>query len=114
MGMNKMNQFMNRSNQSMGINHQFISPLKPGQNSVSVSDNKKTPNMQNKFDNQANQINKSVGTNRTISSQNLENFTFNDFYGFNTLPPTDINDFSFGNNNLNNNNTLENNKNNKN
>ena len=52
MGINKMNPFMNQPNQSIGINQQFISPLKPGQNTFAVSDNKKTPNIQNKFDNQ--------------------------------------------------------------
>ena len=101
-GINKMNPFMNQQNQSMGIKQQFISPLKPGQNRGAVSDNKKTPNMQHKFDNPVNinQINRSVGTNRTISSQNLGNFTFNDFQDrFNTLPPRDFNEFSFGNNN---------------
>ena len=83
-GINQMNQMNQNLNQPM----QIFSQKQMANNYFSFSDNKNNPAQINMFNNQ-NELNNNRGTGsfRTISSQNLGNFQFQDFQNnFNTMP----------------------------
>ena len=86
-------------NQQYQINQPIQSPQKVMQNHPTLSDSKINQNIQNKSNIQNNSLlNRSEG-NRTISSQNLGMYQFQNFQDkFSTLPPKKVSEFSFGNN----------------